>query len=276
MSTYFLLDPFEFPYYFYCILGELIYVLSIVACIPSTFCPTLGHHQGRIYYKSDVTFVLAYYNCVRASLPLKVLAFVFECESTRDTCNYGQYINQFPQNTIKVIREFERIQKKICRHKMSIMFNEICINEEMLPKYTYIYIYTHQLASVMLRAQCWVTTRFIFVCQLDTSWGHWTSKWCYYLFLFILHVRAVTSTGEMLIQEHSTFSKLQDWSLNIVELLNIPLVNSLVETERYLLLKEENYLWHIGRFHRARCNLILYPRQIFYIIRATLLLYTAQ
>ena len=81
MSTYFLLDPFEFPYYFYCILGELIYVLSIVACIPSTFCPTLGHHQGRIYYKSDVTFVLAYYYCVRASLPLKVMAFVFECDS---------------------------------------------------------------------------------------------------------------------------------------------------------------------------------------------------
>ena len=39
--------------------------------------------------------------------------------------------------------EFERIQKRICRHKMSIMFNEICINEEMLPKYTYIYIYTY-------------------------------------------------------------------------------------------------------------------------------------
>ena len=48
-------------------------------------------------------------------------------ESTRDTYNYGQYINQFPPNTIKVIREFERIQKKICRHKMSIMFNEICL-----------------------------------------------------------------------------------------------------------------------------------------------------
>ena len=48
-------------------------------------------------------------------------------ESTRDTYNYGQYINQFPPNMIKVIREFERIQKKICKHKMSIMFNEICI-----------------------------------------------------------------------------------------------------------------------------------------------------
>ena len=37
--------------------------------------------------------------------------------STRDTYNYGQYINQFLPNTIKVIREFERIQKKICKHK---------------------------------------------------------------------------------------------------------------------------------------------------------------
>ena len=55
-------------------------------------------------------------------------------ESTRDTYNYGQYLNQFPRNTIKVIREFERIQKKICRHKMSIMLNEIYI-------YIYIYIY---------------------------------------------------------------------------------------------------------------------------------------
>ena len=73
MSTYSLLDPFEFPYYFYRIRGELIYVLSIVVCIPSTFCPTLGHHQGRIYYKSDVTSVLAYYYCVRASLPLKIM-----------------------------------------------------------------------------------------------------------------------------------------------------------------------------------------------------------
>ena len=73
MSTYFLLDPFEFLYYFYRIRGEMIYVLSIVVCIPSIFCPTLGHRQGRIYYKSDVTFVLAYYYCVRASLTLKTL-----------------------------------------------------------------------------------------------------------------------------------------------------------------------------------------------------------
>ena len=81
MPTYFLLDPFEFPYYFYCIRGELICVLSIVVCIPSTFCPTWGHHKGRIYYKSDVTFLLANYYCVRTSLLLKIMAFAFKCNS---------------------------------------------------------------------------------------------------------------------------------------------------------------------------------------------------
>ena len=72
-------------------------------------------------------------------------------ESTRDTCNYGQYINQFPQNTIKVIREFERIQKKICRHKMSIMFNEICI---YIYIHIYIYIYIYIYVCVLIPAHC--------------------------------------------------------------------------------------------------------------------------
>ena len=64
-----------------------------------------------------------------------------QAESTKDTYNYGQYINQFPPNTMKVIREFERIQKKICRHKMSIMFNEI---------YIYIYIYIIIIIPVLV------------------------------------------------------------------------------------------------------------------------------
>ena len=57
-------------------------------CIPSTFCPTLGHHQGRIYYKSDVTFVFAYYYYVRASLPLKSIAFAFKWNSIISVSSY--------------------------------------------------------------------------------------------------------------------------------------------------------------------------------------------
>ena len=61
LSTYFLLDPFVLPYCVYRIRGELIYVLSIVVCIPITFCPTLGHHRGRIYYKSDIYIYINIY-----------------------------------------------------------------------------------------------------------------------------------------------------------------------------------------------------------------------
>ena len=101
LSTYFLLDPFVLPYCFYRIRQEFIYVLSIVVCIPSTY----------------ITFVI--------DLPLMMAQSW--AESTRDTYNYGQYINQFLPNTIKAIWQYKRIQKKICRQKMSIMFNEICI-----------------------------------------------------------------------------------------------------------------------------------------------------
>ena len=62
--------PFLLPYCFYRIRRELIDVFSIIVDIPSTFCPTLDHHQGRIYNKRDVNFVFAYYYYVRASLPL--------------------------------------------------------------------------------------------------------------------------------------------------------------------------------------------------------------
>ena len=67
-------------------------------------------------------------------------------ESTWEITNYGRFINQFPSNIIRSIRQFERINKKICRQKMPFMFNEICINEEMLPIYIYIYIYIYRVS----------------------------------------------------------------------------------------------------------------------------------
>ena len=64
-------------------------------------------------------------------------------ESTWEINIYRRYIKQFLPNIIKAIRQYEKINKKICRQKMSIMLNKICINEEMLPKYTYIYTYMY-------------------------------------------------------------------------------------------------------------------------------------
>ena len=57
LSTYFLVDPFILPYWSCSIRRELIDVSSIIVYFLSMFCSTMGHHQERMYYKSDVTFV---------------------------------------------------------------------------------------------------------------------------------------------------------------------------------------------------------------------------
>ena len=62
---------------------------------------------------------------------------------TREPINYGIFINQFPPDIIKSIRQLERINTKICRQKMSILFNQICINGEILATHIYIYIYIY-------------------------------------------------------------------------------------------------------------------------------------
>ena len=56
-STYFFVNPFELPYWSYDIRRELVDKSSIISYFPRTFYPTLSHHQGRMYYKSDATFV---------------------------------------------------------------------------------------------------------------------------------------------------------------------------------------------------------------------------
>ena len=64
-------------------------------------------------------------------------------ESTWEITDNGRFINRFLLNIIRLILQLEKINQKICRRKMSTMFNQICINEEMLPKCIYIYIYIY-------------------------------------------------------------------------------------------------------------------------------------
>ena len=68
LSTYFLVDSFTLPYSFYNIRRELVEVSSIIIYFPSTFCSTLGHHQGRINNKSDVTLVCTLLLCKKKSV----------------------------------------------------------------------------------------------------------------------------------------------------------------------------------------------------------------
>ena len=78
LSTYFLVDPSILPYWFYSIRRELIGIFSIIVYFSSTFCPTLGHHQGRIYYKSDVTFLCTLLICKKSFWAVAVCSVYFK------------------------------------------------------------------------------------------------------------------------------------------------------------------------------------------------------
>ena len=57
--------------------------------------------------------------------------------------NFGKFIHQFQPETKTLIRKLKRILIKLYRQNMSILFNETCLNEWLLPNYTYFkkYIY---------------------------------------------------------------------------------------------------------------------------------------
>ena len=118
MPTYFLLDPFILLYWFYHIRRELIDIFSIIIYFPSTFCPTLGHHQERMYYKRDVTFVCTLPLYKKSIWAVAVVMYIQKlyhicntsspddgpnrAESTLDINNYGKYINRFPAEYYKI------------------------------------------------------------------------------------------------------------------------------------------------------------------------------
>ena len=82
-------------------------------------------------------------------------------ESTRDTYNYGQYINQFPLNMIKVIREFERIQKKYVDIKCLL-----CLMKFALTKKCCLYIYIYVCVCVYV---CMCAFQLFDLCVFQAS-----------------------------------------------------------------------------------------------------------
>ena len=69
-------------------------------------------------------------------------------ESTWEPVRYGKFASQFHPDIKTTIRQFERIETKIYS-QLSIIFNQIYLNEEMLPKFTHTQTYTHTRTHVI-------------------------------------------------------------------------------------------------------------------------------
>ena len=57
-------------------------------------------------------------------------------ESARN--NFGKFIHQFQSETKTLIKKLERILIKLYRQNVSLLFNQTCLNERLLPNYIYI------------------------------------------------------------------------------------------------------------------------------------------
>ena len=66
--------------------------------------------------------------------------------------NIGNLIFNLPTQSKKLVRNIEKCNKKIVNNLYAKAFNETCINENILPNYTniYIYIYMHMLAHLQV------------------------------------------------------------------------------------------------------------------------------
>ena len=57
--------------------------------------------------------------------------------------NIGQLLNLLDNVNKNYVRKFEKLNKSFVNNKYGISFNKSCINEELLPNYTNIYIYIY-------------------------------------------------------------------------------------------------------------------------------------
>ena len=119
-------------------------------------------------------------------------------KSTWEITNYGRFINQFSPNIKRSIRQFETINKKICRQKMSIMFNQICINEEMLPQYTYVLlcIHIHMYIYILLSSNSFVVSH---------THTHTHTHIYIYIYIYIERERESSKHVKILFQATNSF-----------------------------------------------------------------------
>ena len=57
--------------------------------------------------------------------------------------NFGKFLHQFQPETKTLIRKLERILVKLFRQNVSLLFNETCLNKQLLLNDTHTHTHTH-------------------------------------------------------------------------------------------------------------------------------------
>ena len=95
-------------------------------------------------------------------------------ESTREPIIYRRFINQFPLDTIKWMQRLERMNTKMCRQRISILFNQI-----------YIHTCTQCLALINLQGLICHKTQTINIFLPKESWELLRTHARTYIYIYI-------------------------------------------------------------------------------------------
>ena len=61
--------------------------------------------------------------------------------------NLGQLLFNMDCESRLIVRKVEKLNKKLVANSSGVLFNQVCIDEGLLPKYTNIYMYIHILVD---------------------------------------------------------------------------------------------------------------------------------
>ena len=64
--------------------------------------------------------------------------------------NFGEFLHLHPENIKKLIRKIENLENKLVNARVPIVFNKTCLNENLLPTFTNIYIYIYVFPYLVL------------------------------------------------------------------------------------------------------------------------------
>ena len=66
---------------------------------------------------------------------------------------FGELLNEHSEQGKKIVRQIESTERKIINAKLAVVFNQECIKNNLLPKFTniYIYIYIYSLQAALMR-----------------------------------------------------------------------------------------------------------------------------
>ena len=81
-------------------------------------------------------------------------------ESARD--NFSKFIHQLQPETNTLIRKLEMILIKLYRQNVSLLFNQTCLSERILPNYTHTHTHTHtHIYMCVCVYACWTSKAFL-------------------------------------------------------------------------------------------------------------------